>query len=220
VDLGLAAVPSAYVPAAVDFGTTAPGAPVQRAIKLINNGGGTMHVSGAAVSGAGFTSTSDCSAAVLTRGHFCTVTATFNPSSTSTYSGTLTFTDDSYPLVGTASTSTQVVQLTGAGSADFSISASPRSQTISSGHSAKYTVTVTSLGFAGNVNLSCAGGPPHSTCSVSPNTATLTGSGSSSVKATVSLFPPKNVNHGTFSVTVTGTAGALVHSARVSLTIK
>jgi len=114
VDLGLAAAPSADLPSAVDFGSSAPGS--QRTVKLINDGGQSLHVSAVAASGAGFTSTSNCSGRDLSRGQSCTETVTFNPASTITYSGTLSFTDNSGPLNGTASTSTQVVQLTGLGS--------------------------------------------------------------------------------------------------------
>jgi hypothetical protein len=108
---------------------------------------------------------------------------------------------------------TQVVQ-------DFSITATPSAQTISSGHQAIYTITVTpTSGLAGMVVLSCNGTPANSTCTVSPSTDNLQGA---PVASTVTLFANKNVNHGTFTLTFTGTlvGGTLSHSTTVQLTVK
>src|SRR5262249_20204695 len=52
---------------------------------------------------------------------------------------------------------------------DFNLTVTPSSQTIPAGHAATYSVALASVnGFSGKVALSCNGGPPHSTCSVSP----------------------------------------------------
>src|SRR5258708_27140993 len=57
---------------------------------------------------------------------------------------------------------------------DFSSTATPTSQTISSGHQAVYNITVTPIsGLTGTVALSCSGAPPNSTCSVSLSIATF-----------------------------------------------
>jgi uncharacterized membrane protein len=102
---------------------------------------------------------------------------------------------------------------------DFSLTVTPPSLTISSGHSASYSVALKSLnGFTDTVALGCSGGPLHSTCAVSPASVSL--SSSSTVKATVTLQTPQNVNHGTFMLTITAKAGADTHSATVSLTVK
>ncbi len=115
---------------------------------------------------------------------------------------------------GSTSTSlTQVVR-------DFSITATPSAQTISSGHQATYSVTVTSInGLTGTIALSCSGSPPNSTCSVSPSTDNLQGN---AVRSTVTLFANKNVNHGTFTLTFTGAlvGGNLTHSTTVQITVK
>jgi len=103
---------------------------------------------------------------------------------------------------------------------DFTITATPSAQTISSGHQAIYSVTVTPIsGLTGAIALSCSGVPANSTCSVSPSTDNLQGA---PVTSTVTLFANKNVNHGTFTLTFTGTlvGGNLTHSTTVQLTVK
>jgi len=100
---------------------------------------------------------------------------------------------------------------------DFTITATPPAQTIPSGHVAEYTINLASLrGLAGSVALSCTGGPPNSTCSINPGSADLNGT----AVATLTLLPPMNVNHGTFTLTFTGSLDGIVHSASVTLTVK
>jgi len=107
---------------------------------------------------------------------------------------------------------------------DFTMAASPASETISSGHTATYSLVLTSLdGLSGSVSLGCSGAPPNSTCTVSPSSVSLPGT----TKATVSLVARKNVNLGTWTLTFTGTygsgnpgTGGLTHSTKVSLTVK
>jgi len=102
---------------------------------------------------------------------------------------------------------------------NFNLTVTPASQTIPAGHSATYSVALASVnGFTGNVALSCSGGPPHSTCSVSPTSVAL--SSSSTAKLTVTLKTPMNVNLGTFKLTLTAKSGSDVHTQTVSLTVK
>lgn len=103
---------------------------------------------------------------------------------------------------------------------DFSISATPSSQTIPSGHQAVYTIKLTSIGgLTGSVALSCSGAPLNSQCSVSPSMESI---GSAAVTSIVTLSANKNVTHGTSTLTFTGSYGngALVHSISVSLAVK
>jgi hypothetical protein len=100
---------------------------------------------------------------------------------------------------------------------DFTISASPASETIPSGHNGVYTISVAPLGgLTGNVSLTCSGGPPNSTCTVSPSSVALSGTSA----AKVVLTTPKNVDHGTFTLTFTGNLATLTHSASVNLTVQ
>jgi hypothetical protein len=100
---------------------------------------------------------------------------------------------------------------------DFSISATPATETISSGQDANYTLTVTPLGgLTGTVSLTCSGFPQNSTCTVNPSSVTL----GSTAKVTITLFASKSVDHGTFPITFTGTQTNLIHQTTVSLTVK
>lgn len=127
---------------------------------------------------------------------------------TASYSGDANFTGSST----TGSVSVSV--------GDFAITATPSSETISSGHQAVYSITLAPIaGLTGSVNLSCSGGPPSTTCSVSPAVDNLQGG---PITSTVTLIASKNVTHGTYTLTFTGSYGngALVHSTSVSLTVK
>ena len=109
---------------------------------------------------------------------------------------------------------------------DFTITASPTAQTIPSGHQGMFQITLTAIGgLTGNVNLTCNGAPANSTCTVSPSVVDLSGSGL--ISTTVALNTAMNVNHGTFTLTFTGTLGSgnaatggLTRSTNVSLTVK
>ena len=149
-----------------------------------------------------------CSAAVTAGGCTLTFAATGLRTITASYSGDANF---------AASSTTGSVSVT---VGDFSITATPLSVTISSGHQAVYTIVLTPIGgLTGNVNLSCSGGPPNTSCSVSPSVDNLQGN---PITSTVTLMSSKNVTHGTYTLTFTGSYGngALVHSTSVSLTVK
>lgn len=149
-----------------------------------------------------------CSANVAAGGCSLTFATSGTRTITATYSGDSNF-------IGSTSSGTVQVSV-----GDFSITATPTSETIPSGQNAVFTITLKSIGgLTGTVMLTCSGGPPSSTCSVSPSTDTLQ---SVPETATVTLIPSKNVTHGTFSLVFTGTYGngVLQHSTTVSLTVK
>ena len=97
---------------------------------------------------------------------------------------------------------------------DFSLTATPSSQTVTAGNSTSYTATIGALnGFSGTVTLSASGLPAGATASFTP--ATVSGSGSSTVSvSTLSTTPA-----GTYTVTIGGTSGSLQHSANVTLVV-
>jgi hypothetical protein len=103
---------------------------------------------------------------------------------------------------------------------NFSIFASPASQTIPIANTATFTLTVTPVNrFTGTVLLTCGGGPLSSTCKVSPASVTLNGSGSAMAKVTVS-FARNSDTKGVCNLTLTATSGSLSHQSQVSVTVK
>jgi beta-glucanase (GH16 family) len=100
------------------------------------------------------------------------------------------------------------------GSQDFSISATPSSQTVAPGGTTSYTVTVTPQnGFTGTVAFSAGGLPSGASASFNPTS--VSGSGSSTLTVTTASSTPS----GSDTLTSTGTSGALSHSASVVLTV-
>ena len=120
-----------------------------------------------------------------------------------------------YPLTinatsGTLTHSTQLTLVV----ADFSVSASPSSQTVKRGSQTSYTVTVSDSGpFSATVNFSVTGLPSRTSSSFSPTS--VVGSGSS--KFTVSVKKPATT--GTYPLTISATGGGISHSVKVSLVI-
>jgi len=124
-----------------------------------------------------------------------------------TYTASLTVTDDRGATSQTPATRTITVP-------DFSIAATPPSQSIAPGAGTSYTTTITAgAGFSGAVGLAVSGLPGGATGSFNPTT--ITGSGSSTLTiATSAATPP-----GTYQLTINGTAGALSHSVKVTLVV-
>ena len=150
--------------------------------------------------------------------------ASFNPASVNTSgSSTMNVTTSastpvgSYPLTitgtsGTLSHTTSVTLVVANANANFTLSATPASQSAPRGGTTTYTVTVTpSGGFNGTVSFAVSGLPSGATASFNPTT--VTGSGSTTMTVAVGR------TRGTFPLTITGTSGALSHTASVSLTV-
>src|SRR5437016_5037670 len=98
------------------------------------------------------------------------------------------------------------------GAADFSLSASPASVSVTQGGSTSSTITVNPVnGFTGSVSLSASGLPSGVTASFNP--ASTTGS------STLTLTASSTATTGTATVTITGTSGSLSHSTTISLTV-
>src|ERR1019366_1726781 len=95
---------------------------------------------------------------------------------------------------------------------DFSLSASPSSQTVIQGNSTSYNLTITPTnGFAGQVTLNVTGLPTGASGTFSPNPATST----SALSVTTSTTTPP----GTYTATITGVSGSLTHTATVTLVV-
>jgi subtilase family serine protease len=98
---------------------------------------------------------------------------------------------------------------------DFSVSATPASQTVTPGGGTSYTATVTSAnGFLSSVDLTVSGLPSGASASFNPSTV-AGGSGTSTLSvSTVSTTPA-----GSYTLTITGTSGTLVHTTTVTLVV-
>jgi hypothetical protein len=97
---------------------------------------------------------------------------------------------------------------------DFLFSATPSTKTVSSGSSAAYSVSTTALrGFNGSVSFTVSGLPAGASATAVP--AAITGTGTS----TVTINVPSSVTAGNYPLTITAAAGALSHTAQVTLTV-
>jgi hypothetical protein len=153
----------------------------------------------------------------------CTVDTPVNPSPTAasilTVSTATTTSIGNYFLTISGSTGDSVITssvfLTVNPPPDFSISANPSSMTLVQVGTGTSSVTVTALyGFNGNVDLAVTGCPTGATCSIStPVTPNPTAASTLTVTLTTSTAA------GTYMLTITGTHGALVHTANVPMTV-
>jgi len=172
----------------------------------------------------GFNSSIALSASGLPTG----VTVAFNPTSIAapgTGSSTMTImvgssvAAGSYPITVTGSgggvqQSTTVTLTVTAGSPDFTITATPSSETVRRGSRATYTVSLAPVnGFNSSVSLSLSGCPSRSTCSFSPSSLTPPGN------STLTVSTTSQTQVKTFTLTISGTSGSLRHSTSVALTV-
>jgi len=95
---------------------------------------------------------------------------------------------------------------------DFALSGSPATQTVAPGGAASYGITISPTGgFSDTVGLSVTGLPTGAGATFTPNPAT----GSSSLAVTTSASTPG----GSYTLTITGASGTLIHTATVALTV-
>jgi uncharacterized membrane protein len=149
------------------------------------------------------------------------ITSSSSASSVLTISTNKRTSTGTYPLTITATSGslTQKFDLTlvvgSTSSPDFSISASPSSQTVSPGSGTSYTVNVSaSGGFTDSVGFSVTGLPNGATPSFSP-TSVSGGSGQS----TLSIATTGSTPTGTYNLTITGASPSLTHSKTVTLVV-
>src|SRR5205814_1144539 len=118
---------------------------------------------------------------------------------------------------GLTHSTTVTLVVNSASSPNFSISASPASQTVTQGNPTSYAVSVTpSGGFASTVNLSATGLPSGASATFSP-ASIPNGSGNSTMSVTTSTSTPT----GSYTLTITGTSTSpsLTHSTTVTLVV-
>ena len=97
---------------------------------------------------------------------------------------------------------------------DFSIAASPASQTVVASMATTYTVTISAIsGFTGTVNLSVSGLPAGATASFNP--ASISAAGSSTLTVNTSLTTPL----GNYPLAITGASGGTSHSTNTNLSV-
>jgi hypothetical protein len=134
---------------------------------------------------------------------------------------TFWYTNEYLKTSGTFNWSTQIASFTLAGcgpaaTPDFSLSASPSSQTVTQGGPATSTISINGVNnYSGTVNLSVAAGtcPSNATCTLNP-TSGKAGQTSALTVATTAMTTP-----GTYQITVNGGDGTLNHSTTFAVTV-
>jgi hypothetical protein len=189
------------------------------ASQSVTAGGGTSYTA-TVTAGAGFSGNVGFTVTGLPSG----ATASFSPTSV-TNSGPSTMsvsTSASTPLgsytltiSATSGSITHTANVTLVVAADFSISVTPASSTISKGGNAVYTVTITAgPGFTGTVKLTDTGTPKPSNDQFSPTSIVNSGT------SVWTISTKKNIASGSYVITFTGTSGTRVHSTTATLVIQ
>ncbi len=215
---GLTSLPATRTVTVSDFSLSA--SPSSRTVAP---GSGAVYTT-TVTTGSGFTGTVDFTVTGLPSGATWSFgpTSVVGPQSTTlnvsipvgTLAGTysLTIRGTSGPVTHTVG-ATLIVPVVG----DFSIGP-PTSQTVSNGNNATYTVNITPTpmsGFNGTVSLTLGALPKFVTGSFNP--ASLSQLGGPSV---LTLATKKQTKAGSYTVTVTGTSGTLVHSVNLTLVVQ
>jgi hypothetical protein len=98
---------------------------------------------------------------------------------------------------------------------DFTVTASPATQSVIQGNATTYTVSAAALnGFTGTVNLSVTSGLPSGASPSFNGTSIATG-----VNSTLTITTSSSTPVGSSTLTITGTSGSLTHSANVMLNV-
>ncbi|WP_353067440.1 choice-of-anchor D domain-containing protein [Tunturibacter psychrotolerans] len=174
---------AALTAASANFNTVTTGSSsAAQTFTLANAGNAALSIASVSITGANASSFllgADTCGTTLAAGGSCTIAVTFSPTSTGSFAASLAVTD---------ALGTQTSSLTGTGAAvapaDFTVTATPASQSVVSGSSATYSVSVASTGgtFAQAVALSANGLQPGATVTFSPASVTP---GSSGAQATM-----------------------------------
>jgi subtilisin family serine protease len=228
-DLGTAGPDDRYgngrvdVPAADAWAATAPDlALAVTPASASTRAGGSASFGVNATPANGFAATTTLAVAGLPSG----ATGTFSPvelgpgawASTLTVATGTGLSPGSYPLTVTASggglTRTAAVTLVVTAAPDFTLSASPTSRTVRRNQVASYNLAIGSVGgFTGGVTLTRSFLPAGATSTWTVNPVTAPGTSRLDVR------PSSTTRRGTYTVTVTGTAGGATHSVVLTLVV-
>jgi PKD repeat protein len=97
---------------------------------------------------------------------------------------------------------------------DFSMTATPSSQSVTAGGGTSYDATVTAgTGFSGIVNFSVTGLPAGVTASFNPTSVTNSGS------TTMSISTSASTALGSYTLTIRATSGTVTHTSNVTLVV-
>jgi hypothetical protein len=168
-------------PASLAFGPQAVGTSSSALAVILTSGGlATLSISGVTLTGANagdFSQTNNCGT-TLGQGDACQINVTYLPTAARSSAAFISIVDN-------APGSPHTVDLSGVGQ-DFSISASPPTQTVSAGQTATYSLSLNPLGgFSQTVQLSCTGALTGMICTV-PSSAIINGSSATAVTVSVS----------------------------------
>ena len=98
---------------------------------------------------------------------------------------------------------------------DFSIAASPTSQTVNQGSSTSYAVTQTALNnYVGTVSYSVSGLPSGATPTFTPASVTTSGT------TTLGISTTAATTAGSYTLTITGSDGVITHTTSVTLVVQ
>jgi hypothetical protein len=116
---------------------------------------------------------------------------------------------------GTAHSTTVSVTVNAPPPADFTLSATPSTQSVAQGGSASGSVGTTQVGSAGTVGLSIDVSPAGAGVTASLGAASLAAGGST----TYTVSAATDAAPGSYTVTVSGSEGAFAHSASIAVTV-
>jgi trimeric autotransporter adhesin len=185
---GSGTIPAAPIasltPSSLTFSSNTGTASAIQTATLSNTGNASLAISGVSIAGANpsdFGETNNCGES-LAAGASCIVSVTFTPASATSFTATLGVTDN-------AAGSPQTTALSGIGvtpAGDFSVNATPSSQTVTAGAAAIFNIVVASTPvgdvFSNAVTLTTSGLPTGATAAFSPATVTPgTSSGNSTL---------------------------------------
>ncbi len=192
---GIASAPppapqAVLTPASANFNSVTTGSSSTAQIfTLANPGNAALSISSISISHTNASTfiigTGTCGTS-LAAGSSCTISVTFTPAAIGSATATLSVSDN-------AAGSLQTSSLTGTGvaPADFIVTATPASQSVTSGSSATYNVAVasTSGSFTQAVALTASGLPPGATATFSPASVTPGSSGAQSTMIVQTTAP-------------------------------